>query len=90
MQGSWNNGQLAGTVFDPGTLPRAIRAMVDAGQDAGVDLGAAMRRDRLLDRQPGDLVPEPQREATRNRPADPRPKGLEPAHPQGSRIGARR
>ena len=47
-----------GVEGQPGVVVAAGAAQ--RGQDPGVDGAAAVRRDRLLDCQPGDLVPEPQ------------------------------
>jgi hypothetical protein len=44
-----------------GHLRLVLRAgRAQGGEDLAVDRRAAARRDGLLDRQPGDLVPEPQ------------------------------
>jgi hypothetical protein len=47
-----------GVVDEPRQLRGVLAADVQCGEDAGVQLAAAQRRQRILDGAPGQLVPE--------------------------------
>ena len=58
LQNGCGISSAGGVVDDPGKLRRILRARAQRAEDAGVQLVAAQRRQRILDGATGQFVPE--------------------------------